>query len=101
MLRSSRLLRIERPDIEKRYRKNVLWSPSCFAASCGGGPLGIIRQYVEQQKKPLLRALYPRPEGWGFTARLGSTGGALEGTGKPRLNALSVSLHAKMKEFHS
>ena len=42
MLRSSRLLRIERPDIEKRYRKNVLWSPSCFAASCGGAPLGII-----------------------------------------------------------
>ena len=25
---SSRLLRIERPDIEKRYWKNVLWSPS-------------------------------------------------------------------------
>ena len=25
---SSRLLRIERPDIEKRYWNNVLWSPS-------------------------------------------------------------------------
>jgi putative transposase len=25
---SSRLLRIERPDIEKRYCKDVLWSPS-------------------------------------------------------------------------
>jgi len=50
---SSRLLRIERPDIEKRYWKDVLWSPSYFAASCGGAPLGIIKQYVEQQKTPL------------------------------------------------
>ena len=51
---SSRLLRTERPDIEKRYwKKNVLWSPSYFAASCGGAPLGILKQYVEQQKTPL------------------------------------------------
>lgn len=50
---SSRLLRLERPDIEKRYWKDVLWSPSYFAASCGGAPLGIIKQYVEQQKTPL------------------------------------------------
>ncbi|HEY2120375.1 MAG TPA: IS200/IS605 family transposase [Candidatus Acidoferrum sp.] len=50
---SSRLLRLERPDIEKRYCNNVLWSPSYFAASCGGAPLGIIQQYVEQQKTPL------------------------------------------------
>ena len=49
----SRRLRIERPDIEKRYRKNVLWSPSYFAASCGGALLAIIQQYVEQQKTPL------------------------------------------------
>ena len=50
---SSRLLRVERPDIKKRYWKGALWSPSYFAASCGGAPLGIIKQYVEQQKKPL------------------------------------------------
>ena len=50
---SSRLLRIERPDMEKRYWNNVLWSPSYFAASCGGAPLGIIKQYLEQQKTPL------------------------------------------------
>jgi len=50
---SSRLLRIERPDIEKRYWNNALWSPSYFAASCGGAPLGIIQQYLEQQKTPL------------------------------------------------
>ena len=30
---SSRLLRIERPDLEKRYWNHALWSPSYFAAS--------------------------------------------------------------------
>ena len=50
---SSRLLRSERPDVEKRYWNNVLWWPSYFAANCGGAPLGIIKQYVEQQKTPL------------------------------------------------
>ena len=49
---SSRLLRIERPDIEHRYWKGVFWSPSYFAASCGGAPIEIIRQYIEQQKTP-------------------------------------------------
>ena len=48
---SSRLLRQQRPDIVRRYGKNVLWSPSDFAASCGGAPLAIIRRYVEQQRK--------------------------------------------------
>ena len=48
---SSRLLRQQQPDIVRRYWKNVLWSPSYFAASCGGAPLDIIRRYVEQQRK--------------------------------------------------
>ncbi|MGW3317929.1 IS200/IS605 family transposase [Streptomyces fungicidicus] len=30
-----------------------LWSPSYFSASCGGAPLAIVRQYIEQQKPPL------------------------------------------------
>ncbi|MEU0844924.1 IS200/IS605 family transposase [Streptomyces sp. NPDC005962] len=30
-----------------------LWSPSYFSASCGGAPLTIIRQYIEQQQRPL------------------------------------------------
>jgi putative transposase len=42
---SSRLLRKERPDLKKRYWKNVLWSPSYFASSCGGAPISIIKQY--------------------------------------------------------
>lgn len=49
---SSRLLRKERPDIETRYWKGVLWSPSYFAASCGGAPISIVRQYIEQQQTP-------------------------------------------------
>lgn len=49
---SSRLLRKERPDIEKRYWKGALWSPSYFAASCGGAPISIVRQYIEQQQTP-------------------------------------------------
>lgn len=47
---SSRRLRQMRPDIARRYWKGVLWSPSYFAASCGGAPLSIIRRYVEQQR---------------------------------------------------
>jgi REP-associated tyrosine transposase len=47
---SSRLLRQVRPDIRKRYWRGVLWSPSYFAASCGGAPIAIVRQYIEQQK---------------------------------------------------
>lgn len=49
---SSRRLRSERPDIKERYWKNMLWSPSYFAASCGGAPIGIVRQYIEQQQTP-------------------------------------------------
>ena len=49
---SSRLLRKERPDIQNRYWKGVLWSPSYFAASCGGEPISVVRQYIEQQKTP-------------------------------------------------
>ncbi|OYD52389.1 IS200/IS605 family transposase [Thauera propionica] len=49
---SSRLLRRERPDIQKHYWKGVLWSPSYFASSCGGAPISIVRQYIEQQQTP-------------------------------------------------
>jgi len=45
---SSRLLRRDRRDIAMRYWKGVLWSPSYFAASCGGAPIAIVCQYIEQ-----------------------------------------------------
>jgi putative transposase len=34
------------------YWKGVLWGPSYFAASCGGAPIAIVRQYIEQQQRP-------------------------------------------------
>jgi len=49
---SSRMLRKQMPSIANRYYKDVLWSPSYFAASCGGAPLSVIKQYVEQQNRP-------------------------------------------------
>ena len=49
---SSRLLRQQRPDIRKRYWKGVFWSPSYFASSCGGAPISIVRQSIQQQKTP-------------------------------------------------
>ena len=49
---SSRMLRQERSDLAAHYWKEMLWSPSYFAASCGGAPLSIIKQYVEDQQRP-------------------------------------------------
>ena len=50
---SSRLLRKQDPELAKYYWKGGLWSPSYFAGSCGGAPLSIIKQYIEQQNRPL------------------------------------------------
>lgn len=49
---SSRLLRRDRPQIARISSKG-LWSPSYFAASCGGAPIDIVRRYIEDQKSPL------------------------------------------------
>ena len=48
---SSHLIRKRNyPNIRKKLWGNALWSPSYFASSCGGAPLAIIRQYIEQQQ---------------------------------------------------
>lgn len=49
---SSRRLRQYHQDIHKYYWKGVLWSPSYFAGSCGGAPISVIKQYIEQQNSP-------------------------------------------------
>jgi len=50
---SARRLRSEYTGRVNRARMNGhFWSPSYFAASCGGAPLSIIRQYIEQQQRP-------------------------------------------------
>ena len=46
---SSRLLRKEFAELKARYWRGVLWSPSYFAGSCGGAPISIIKQYIENQ----------------------------------------------------
>ena len=61
---SSRLLREARPEITGRYHKGVLWSPSYFAASCGGAPLSVIAEYVNSQREAAQgrSRVTPRPE---------------------------------------
>ncbi len=49
---SSRILRTKHPEIKNKLWGNALWSPSYFASSCGGAPIGIIKQYIQQQQTP-------------------------------------------------
>jgi putative transposase len=49
---SARLLRKQHASLRKYYWKGVLWSPSYFSGSCGGAPISIIKQYIEQQDSP-------------------------------------------------
>ena len=50
---SSRMIRKKNyPEIKKKLWGGALWSPSYFAGSCGGAPISIIRQYIEQQRTP-------------------------------------------------
>jgi len=51
---SARKLRSEFTDrVNRAIMHGHFWSPSYFAASCGGAPLSIIRQYIEQQRHPV------------------------------------------------
>lgn len=65
---SSRRLREWRPEISGRYYQGVLWSPSYFAASCGGAPLSIIAEYVQSQRETAngRPRVPPHPKGPGF-----------------------------------
>lgn len=50
---SARLLRRDYAEwLEKFYWKKVLWSGSYFVSTCGGAPLTVIKQYIQQQKAP-------------------------------------------------
>lgn len=50
---SARRLRQEFPDRIRRYLwGDHFWSPSCFAASADGAPLTVIKEYIENQKRP-------------------------------------------------
>ena len=49
---SRRLRNDHRPHVERFYSKPVLWSRSYCVISCGGAPLEIIKQYIENQDRP-------------------------------------------------
>ena len=52
--RSSRLMRSEYPELARHYsRAKKLWSGSYFAGSVGGARISVLRQYIEQQARPL------------------------------------------------
>lgn len=51
---SSRRLRSQFAGrVNRHIMHGHFWSPSYFAASCGGAPLSIVRQYIEQQRGPV------------------------------------------------
>ena len=51
---SSRRMRQEFPDLRRHYwRTNRLWSASYFAGSVGGAPISVLRQYIDQQNRPV------------------------------------------------
>ena len=51
---SARRIRQEFTDrINRAILHGHLWSPSYSSASCDGAPLAIVRQYIEQQQRPL------------------------------------------------
>ncbi|MET7929212.1 IS200/IS605 family transposase, partial [Streptomyces sp. NPDC005349] len=50
---SSRRLRHEYDSHVRRYLwGGHFWSGSYFAGSCGGAPLTVVRQYIENQQRP-------------------------------------------------
>ncbi len=50
---TSRRLRNEfKEHLASVYKKPVLWSRSYCILTCGGAPLEIIKQYIQQQARP-------------------------------------------------
>ncbi|MFE2421139.1 IS200/IS605 family transposase [Streptomyces hokutonensis] len=50
---SSRCLRAEYTGrINRIGTGSAFWAPSYFVGSCGGAPLSIVKDYVENQKRP-------------------------------------------------
>ena len=47
---TSRRMRAEFNDLRGAYGKPVLWSRSYFVGSCGGAPLEIVTQYIQNQR---------------------------------------------------
>ena len=39
--------------IQKKLWGGPLWPPGYFAGSCGGAPISVLRQYIEDQRTPI------------------------------------------------
>lgn len=50
---SSRRLAQKYGRLHQWFYKGVLWSPSYFAGSVGGAPISVLKQYIEQQNRPI------------------------------------------------
>lgn len=51
---SSSRLRQEFPHLVRHHwRAHKLWSGSYFAGTVGGAPLSVVKQYIEQQNRPV------------------------------------------------
>jgi putative transposase len=49
---TSRQLRARQyPEVTSKLWGEHLWSPSYFAVSCGGAPIELVRQYIEDQRR--------------------------------------------------
>ena len=50
---SSRLIRKRGySSLQRKLWGGSLWSPSYFAGSCGGAPISVLQQYIENQRTP-------------------------------------------------
>lgn len=69
---SSRVLRRDHPEEVRRVLWGEhLWSPSYFVGSCGGAPLSVVKDYIENQRRPPAAApLLPPVNGRGSAATL-------------------------------
>jgi putative transposase len=57
---SSRMIRKKGfPEVTKSLWGRSLWSPSYFAASCGGAPVSVIKKYIEEQRPSVGELLSP------------------------------------------
>ena len=50
-----RLRKMAFPEVKRKLWGDHFWSPSYCAISCGGAPLEVIKQYIQEQRKdPLI-----------------------------------------------
>ena len=50
---TSRLIRKEfKVHLKKFFTKPIFWSRTYYSLSCGGAPLSILKQYIQQQEQP-------------------------------------------------